>query len=70
MRERDDSVSSSSSDEKARQFRKEEIHKLQDEGFIMVGKPKPKPKDVVSQQKFHDRVHGNKNHHHHHGKNT
>lgn len=67
-KERSESSSSSSSDERGRQFRKEEIHKLQEEGFTVVGLPKPKPKDRDEVRNFHDRQHGKK--HHHHGRPT
>ena len=61
--ERSDSLSSSSSEE-VRQFKKDEILKLEDEGFTVVGKPKPKAKDPKEVHKYHDRQHGKKFHHH------
>ena len=62
-RKRGESSSSSSSDE-ARQFKKDEIRKLEDEGFTVVGKPKPKAKDPKERRDFHDHQHGKKHHHH------
>lgn len=47
-----------------REFRREEIRKLEDEGFIVVGKPKPKAKDPKEVRSAHDRQHGKKHHHH------
>lgn len=64
QRQRSGSSSSSSSSEEARQFKKEEIKKLEDEGFTVVGKPKPKVKDPKERKDFHDHQHGKKHHHH------
>ncbi len=61
---------SSDSEPEARTFRKEEIRQLEDEGFIVVGKPKPKTRDQREQKEFHDRQHGKKHHHHHAAKNS
>lgn len=61
-RQRGESSSSSSSSE-ARQFKKDEIRKLEDEGFTVVGKPKPKAKDAKERRAFHDHQHGKKHHH-------
>lgn len=46
-----------------RNFRKEEIRQLEDEGFQVVGKPKPKAKE--GQREWHEKTHGRKAHHHH-----
>jgi hypothetical protein len=61
---------SSDSEPEARTFRKEEIRQLEDEGFIVVGKPKPKTRDQKEQKEYHDRQHGKKHHHHHGTKNS
>ena len=65
---REESGSSDDDEPEAREFRREEIRKLEEEGFTVVGggKAKPKPKDPREQRSYHDRQHGNK--HHHHGK--
>ena len=55
---------SDSSQGAARDFRRDEIRKLEDEGFTVVGKPKPKAKDAKDARNFHDRQHGRKHHHH------
>lgn len=57
--EKEEAGSSSSSSPETRNFRKEEIRQLEDEGFIVVGKPKPKAKD---QQAVYDHQHGKKYH--------
>ncbi len=61
---------SSDSEPETRNFRKEEIRQLEDDGFIVVGKPKPKTRDQREQKEFHDRQHGKKHHHHHGSKNS
>ncbi len=53
-----------------RNFSKNEQNRLEDDGFQIVGKPKPKARD---QKAYHDKQHGKKHHHHgkpteHHGK--
>jgi hypothetical protein len=46
-----------------RTFKKEEIRQLEDDGFQVVGKPKPKAKE--GQKEWYDKTHGKKAHHHH-----
>jgi hypothetical protein len=53
---------SSDSEPEVRNFRKEEIRQLEDDGFIVVGKPKPKARDPREQREAHNKQHGKKNH--------
>ncbi len=39
---------SSDSDPEVRTFKKDEIRQLEEEGFIVVGKPKPKARDQMN----------------------
>jgi len=62
-REQERSASSVSSED-VRPFKKDEVRKLEDEGFTMVGKPKPKAKDPTENLIAHGQQHGKKFHHH------
>ncbi len=45
-----------------RNFRKDEIKKLEDDGFIVITKAKPKAKDQREQRQAHEHQHGRKPH--------
>ena len=63
MEDNEQKSGSSEDEEIVATFKKEEIKKLEDEGFTVVGKPKVKARD---QKDYHDRQHGRKNHHNYH----
>jgi hypothetical protein len=46
-----------------RTWKREEIKQLENDGFTVVGKPKPKAKE--GQKEWHEKTHGRKQHHHH-----
>jgi len=43
-----------------RNFRRDEIRQLENDGFTVVGKPKPKAKDPREQRQYNERQHGNR----------
>jgi hypothetical protein len=47
-----------------REFKREEIKRLENEGYIILPKAKPKAKDTHELHAAHDRQHGKKFHHH------
>jgi hypothetical protein len=45
-----------------RTWKRDEIKQLENDGFTVVGKAKPKAKE--GQKEWHEKTHGRKNHHH------